>query len=299
MFRLYQLIWQRFVASQMVPAVFDQTTIDITAGDYTFRASGSVQKFDGYLAVYQMSADDDEDAEADAGKALLPRVTEGETLRLENAASRPAFHRAAAALHRSDAGEGAGRKGHRPAFHLRLDHFDDRRARVRHQGSGTIFAHDARRKSQRAAGEELRGHFRRGVHGAHGRGTRRNRRRKAALEESRQGILRALRGGPGAGQGRNGVLQGGDSHRAKVREVRRGRTARAHQPARLFPGLLALSGLRFHPRLSPELPPEGEDGAAEDRRSATTAGARWSSSAAAGARSWRAPAIPIARRRAA
>ena len=38
----------------MVPAVFDQTTIDISAGDYTFRATGSVQKFDGYLAVYQM-----------------------------------------------------------------------------------------------------------------------------------------------------------------------------------------------------------------------------------------------------
>src|ERR1700692_109024 len=56
MFRLYQLIWQRFVASQMVPAVFDQTTIDVVAGDYTFRASGSVQKFDGYLAVYQVNA---------------------------------------------------------------------------------------------------------------------------------------------------------------------------------------------------------------------------------------------------
>src|ERR1700724_776522 len=63
MFRLYQLIWQRFVASQMVPAVFDQTTVDVTAGDYTFRASGSVQKFDGYLAVYQVSAEDDEDTD--------------------------------------------------------------------------------------------------------------------------------------------------------------------------------------------------------------------------------------------
>ena len=78
LFKLYQLIWQRFVASQMVPAVFDQTTIDIAAGDYTFRATGSVQKFDGYLAVYQVSAEDDEDAEADASKALLPPVAEGE-----------------------------------------------------------------------------------------------------------------------------------------------------------------------------------------------------------------------------
>src|SRR6267143_2139054 len=82
LFKLYQLIWQRFVASQMVPAVFDQTTIDIGAGDYTFRATGSVQKFDGYLAVYQVATGDDEDAEPDS-KALLPRVAEGEILSLE------------------------------------------------------------------------------------------------------------------------------------------------------------------------------------------------------------------------
>src|SRR5262249_14352270 len=83
LFKLYQLIWQRFVASQMVPAIFDQTTIDIGAGDYTFRATGSVQKFDGYLAVYQISADDDEEAGEGDSKAL-PRVSEGETLRLES-----------------------------------------------------------------------------------------------------------------------------------------------------------------------------------------------------------------------
>jgi len=89
LFKLYQLIWQRFVASQMVPAVFDQTTVDIAAGDYTFRASGSVQKFDGYLAVYQVAAEDDEEAE-EANKALLPAVSEGEVLRLENV--RPEQH---------------------------------------------------------------------------------------------------------------------------------------------------------------------------------------------------------------
>ena len=89
LYKLYQLIWQRFVASQMVPAVFDQTTVDVTAGDYTFRATGSVQKFDGYLAVYQVSAEDDEEPD-DASKALLPAVTEGEILRLENV--RPEQH---------------------------------------------------------------------------------------------------------------------------------------------------------------------------------------------------------------
>jgi DNA topoisomerase I len=86
-FKLYQLIWQRFVASQMLPAIFDQTTIDISAGDYTFRATGSVQKFDGYLRVYQMPAanadrEDEEKDDEGEGKAL-PRVTEGQTLRLD------------------------------------------------------------------------------------------------------------------------------------------------------------------------------------------------------------------------
>jgi DNA topoisomerase-1 len=86
-FKLYQLIWQRFVASQMLPAIFDQTTIDISAGDYTFRATGSVQKFDGYLRVYQMpvaGADREDDEKDDEGEGKsLPRVTEGQMLRLD------------------------------------------------------------------------------------------------------------------------------------------------------------------------------------------------------------------------
>ena len=86
-FKLYQLIWQRFVASQMLPAIFDQTSIDISAGDYTFRATGSVQKFDGYLRVYQMpvaGADREDDEKDDEGEGkALPRVTEGQRLGLD------------------------------------------------------------------------------------------------------------------------------------------------------------------------------------------------------------------------
>jgi len=52
MFRLYELVWNRFVACQMVPAVYDQTAADIAAGKATFRATGSILKFPGYLAVY-------------------------------------------------------------------------------------------------------------------------------------------------------------------------------------------------------------------------------------------------------
>jgi DNA topoisomerase-1 len=79
--KLYRLIWQRFVASQMTAALFDQTTIDIQAGRFLFRATGSVQKFDGFLKVYQEGrdekAEDDEEAERN-----LPRVEKGEVLKL-------------------------------------------------------------------------------------------------------------------------------------------------------------------------------------------------------------------------
>ena len=79
--RLYRLIWQRTVASQMTPALFDQTTIDIGAGRFIFRATGSVQKFDGFLKIYQEGRDEktEEDEEAER---TLPSVEKGETLRL-------------------------------------------------------------------------------------------------------------------------------------------------------------------------------------------------------------------------
>jgi len=89
---LYKLIWNRFVASQMPPATFDETTVDIAAGDYLFRAKGSVPKFAGWMAVYNQepvaedrtagpgpdaaSADDDDAA------GLLPALSEGDELTL-------------------------------------------------------------------------------------------------------------------------------------------------------------------------------------------------------------------------
>ena len=81
--KLYRLIWQRFVASQMSPAVFDQTTIDIRAGRFTFRATGSVQKFDGFLKVYQEGRDETPKAGEDEDAELtLPKVSNGEPLKL-------------------------------------------------------------------------------------------------------------------------------------------------------------------------------------------------------------------------
>jgi DNA topoisomerase-1 len=81
---LYRLIWQRFVASQMMPAVFDQTTIEIAAGEqYLFRATGSVIKFEGFLAVYE-EGKDEKDEEDEEREHKLPKVEKGERLRLNS-----------------------------------------------------------------------------------------------------------------------------------------------------------------------------------------------------------------------
>jgi DNA topoisomerase-1 len=78
--KLYRLIWQRFIASQMQAALFDVTTADIDAKGYTFRATGSVVKFDGFMSVYTEGKDTDEKADED--RDPLPPLKEGQTLDL-------------------------------------------------------------------------------------------------------------------------------------------------------------------------------------------------------------------------
>ncbi len=102
--RLYRLIWERFVASQMAPAVFDQTTVDFVIGRmrgperngaersavedhaYTFRSTGSVLKFAGFTRVYEEGRDDAAAAAdellGDGKKPLLPKLVAGEALDL-------------------------------------------------------------------------------------------------------------------------------------------------------------------------------------------------------------------------
>ncbi|MFZ5898254.1 MAG: type I DNA topoisomerase [Bacillota bacterium] len=66
-YKLYELIWSRFVASQMAPAVIDTTRVDIAAGEYLFRATGAIVKFPGYTRVYA-----DDHPEEDEGRILPP-----------------------------------------------------------------------------------------------------------------------------------------------------------------------------------------------------------------------------------
>jgi DNA topoisomerase I len=77
-FALYSLIWARFVASQMGPAVYDQTGFDIQAGDALFRATGQQLKFDGFIRVYTEGRDEDDDEQ----DATLPDLRRGDVLRL-------------------------------------------------------------------------------------------------------------------------------------------------------------------------------------------------------------------------
>ena len=85
-YKVYKLIWQRFVASQMNPAVFDQTTVEIDAKsggvDYHFRVTGSVLKFEGFLKVYE-EAKDSKNEEDEALKHKLPVLTGGQKLTLK------------------------------------------------------------------------------------------------------------------------------------------------------------------------------------------------------------------------
>ena len=84
LFRLYKLIWERFIASQMESALYDTMSVDIIAGDYLFKASGSRISFKGFLVLYEEGRDEentDEDGEEDKKDGLLPKLVEGEKVK--------------------------------------------------------------------------------------------------------------------------------------------------------------------------------------------------------------------------
>jgi DNA topoisomerase-1 len=80
--KLYRLIWQRFVASQMAAAIFDVVSVDIRAKDYLFRATGSVAKFLGWLAVYEAVRDEDARPDDEEAQGHLPPLREQQLLDL-------------------------------------------------------------------------------------------------------------------------------------------------------------------------------------------------------------------------
>ena len=83
-FNLYKMIFERFVASQMKPALFDVTDADIKNGDTTFRASGEVLRFPGFLSVLKEVAEEDEGEPDQDNSKALPQMAEGEVMKLLN-----------------------------------------------------------------------------------------------------------------------------------------------------------------------------------------------------------------------
>ena len=89
-YSVYRLIWNRFVASQMPPATFDETTVDIAAGDYLFRVKGTVPKFPGWQAAYGQVTEekpetekDKDEEDTDSPSGVLPPLAEGDRLELK------------------------------------------------------------------------------------------------------------------------------------------------------------------------------------------------------------------------
>lgn len=78
-YKLYKLIWERFVASQMSSAVYDTLSVDIAVGDYVFKAVGSKVKFPGFMSVYIEGRDDD----GESDDVNIPALEEGEALDLK------------------------------------------------------------------------------------------------------------------------------------------------------------------------------------------------------------------------
>ena len=110
-YRLYRLIWSRFLASQMANAVYDSVSVDISADRHLFRATASKLKFSGYTAVYEESRDDDDKEEKEPA---LPDLKEGEALTLKDFApgqhfTTPPAHYTEAALIRAMEENGIGR----------------------------------------------------------------------------------------------------------------------------------------------------------------------------------------------
>lgn len=79
-FRLYNLIWKRFVACQMMPAIYEKTTISVTGDQYLFTTEGEVMKFPGYEKVYRETAGDDEE---NGTKIIPPDLNEGDMCTLQ------------------------------------------------------------------------------------------------------------------------------------------------------------------------------------------------------------------------
>ena len=306
---LYRLIWNRFVASQMPPATFDETTVDIHGRRLPVPRQGigaQVRRLAGGLQTRRPSRS----APSGTGRptpassrgrgsasSVLPALSEGDTLELQGAEAGAEVHAAPAALQRGDARQGARRERHRPAEHLRVDH-------QRLQARDYVNKIDGRFRPTMLGMmlvEKL-------LHPAfddildveytaqHGRGARRDRRRARPTTRTRSAsfykkfqkdLKRAARG--------NAQLQGRAADRATPATSAAGRDGREGRQVRPLPRLQRVSGVRQHDassRSPSRAPRERLEETCENcGKPMVVKRGRFGSS-------WPAPAIPSARRRA-
>ena len=243
-FRLYQLIWNRFVASQMNPALFDQTIVDITAADCLFQVRGTVLKFAGFTILYTEGKDTDD--ENGNGKNL-PKLSEKEVLKTAGTQARTALHPAPAPLHRGHAGAGARGKRHREAQHLRRHPEHHPGAQIREARTGAHPPHRSRDPGQRAAGAELSQDHGRGVHGLHGKPARPHRGGEAQPRRHLEGVLHPLRKRSEKRRQEDAQHQEGiRAHRRGLRQVR-GPHGDPVGPQRALYGLHEVPRMQEHP----------------------------------------------------
>jgi DNA topoisomerase-1 len=213
MARLYELIWNRFVACQMKPAVYDQTTVEISAGRATFRAAGSILKFAGYLAVYGMVPTTDEESDKQKegdepasrrGQRAAPRARRGRPAEAggQGLRLRAALHPASAAFTEASLVKELEEDGiGRPSTYA-LDPLGHPGQEVRGEDRGPVPSHGAREDHDRGAGEALPLGDGRHLHRRDGGAARSDLRGRGGLAP---GAARLLRTVPGdAGEGRAG-----------------------------------------------------------------------------------------------
>ena len=193
-FRLYQLIWKRFTASRMRPAVYSATNVRTECGADAFLLSGSSLKFAGFMNVYT-----DDEEEKEPGNSALLKLTEGQVLSLkefrkEQHFTQPPAHYTEASLVRALEEQGIGRPraggaGHRTPQHLRAHHLDDPCPQVHHPRAEESVRDGDRPGSQQDHGRKLPGDRGPEVYRESGDAPRLRRGRQRRLEDRRQELL--------------------------------------------------------------------------------------------------------------
>ena len=271
-YSLYRLIWNRFVASQMPPATFDETTVDIAAGDYLFRVKGTVPKFAGWMATYglvpgqsekesegrESTLERDEqragggtpssgalDVDDETPSGVLPPLAEGDVLDLRAIRSEQKFTQPPARFSEATLVKELEENGIGRPSTVRVDHRRAAGSRVRQQNRGTLQADGARTHDYRAADQEFRRHHRRRLHAvARGR-PRQDRAGQDGLRADADRVLPEVQERPRARRQRNAGSQERDRDRRGVRQMRRADVETRRQ-VRSIHRLQRVSGLHQH-----------------------------------------------------